>query len=99
MSSNYETGVPLDEAIQSVGPGWEHLVRAVYALLEPGRIVSTVKEKWGGLRIYTDTGTELEFNVCDQAERRSLQTCEECGKPGKPGGKGWIKTFCLEHTR
>lgn len=94
MNMTDEQGVSLENALQSVGPGWADLVKAVYALLEPGRLVSTVKEKFGGLRIYTDVATDLEMSVIDQAERRSLQTCEDCGRPGKPGGKGWITTLC-----
>lgn len=94
-----EVGIPLDTAIQSVGPGWEQIVRAVYALLDDDSIVTTVKEKFGGLRIYLNSEPEYICNLVDRAESVSLRTCEECGAPGKPGGKSWIKTRCEAHAQ
>ena len=62
--------------------------------------VSQIKEKFGGLRIYTGSlDVDVADQVCeiiDDAETESCWTCEWCGKPGKIRGGGWIKTLCEE---
>lgn len=64
--------------------------------------VTQVKEKFGGLRIYTFDGAACPgigeiYAVIDAAEAESVRTCEQCGAPGRPGGTGWIKTACEQH--
>lgn len=59
--------------------------------------VVQVKEKFGGLRFYTNGSTKEINNLINKAESMSLVTCEECGKPGKnQANKGWIETLCDE---
>lgn len=55
-----------------------------------------VKEKFGGLRIYTSVGTEEQYKVIQEAERKSEETCENCGKEGTQTRGGWVKTLCPE---
>lgn len=56
-----------------------------------------VKEKFGGLRFYTNYGDDKVYEFIGKAEKRSYETCEICGEPGKPSGWGWITTLCPKH--
>jgi len=53
-----------------------------------------VKEKFGGLRFYVGAATDEVFAAIDEAEARSVRTCETCGRPGRQTGAGWIVTIC-----
>ena len=62
--------------------------------------VGQIKEKFGGLRIYTgaldaDVADKV-YEIIDDAETESCRTCEWCGKPGKARSGRWIKTMCEE---
>jgi hypothetical protein len=54
-----------------------------------------VKEKFGGLRLYS-TGGNLEIGkLIQQAEDESYKTCEECGTKKDVLSEGsWIRTLC-----
>jgi len=103
-----------------VGPGWwpalETSFQEIVRILDekPGLELSIVqiKEKFGGLRFYTDTHQTIGSKLTDadmsemrraidaavgQAERRAGHTCEICGEPGKSRATGWIKTLCDTH--
>lgn len=91
----------LEEAKQHVGKGWWHLLERLYAALPKGAHVAQVKEKFGGLRFYTDhAGKAYYHDYVNPAMTESLRTCEECGEPGttKPRAGGfWVKTLCDRH--
>lgn len=89
-------GVGLDTALKAVGKGWHPLVREVYKTLPEHIKVVQVKEKFGGLRIYTDVYTEYLLDVLEQAQRQSFTVCEFCGEEGEKvqTSRGWIKTLC-----
>jgi len=54
-----------------------------------------VKEKFGGLRFYTNYSDEYIDGVIAMAESMSLKTCEQCGNPGNDESDGyWISTLC-----
>jgi len=53
-----------------------------------------VKEKFGGLRFYTNLHDEFIDGVIAMAESMSFMTCEDCGNPGEPNKGGWIVTLC-----
>lgn len=57
--------------------------------------IRQVKEKFGGLRLYL-SGPEEAFDIEDEAEEKSMTTCEACGDPGKQHNHGWITTLCEE---
>lgn len=62
--------------------------------------VVQVKEKFGGLRFYTNWGTDAVYDLIDEAEDKSFEVCEMCGKEGKLRSNGmWMKTLCEEHTK
>ncbi len=54
--------------------------------------IEQVKEKFGGLRIYT-SGDDVDDLVAI-AEFRASKTCERCGESGVCRGGGWLKTLC-----
>ena len=65
-------------------------------------VAAQVKEKFGGLRFYTDGGDEYIRALIDDAESLSYRICEECGRMDNDVGrnrKGWIQTTCRDHAR
>lgn len=91
------------------GDGWFRIIDALSARLE--EIIEglpagerdeyyavQVKEKFGGLRFYMNTETEEMSRAIEEAEGRSVVTCEMCGRPGRPTGCGWVKTLCEAHA-
>jgi hypothetical protein len=85
-----------EEAVQKVGKGWEELVRRVYSAKANIPIgIIQVKEKWGGLRIYTEHMHEVLDAVIHKVERESFTICEDCGKSATLRKKNmWYKTLC-----
>lgn len=91
------------DAYTKVGAGWHPLVRQAYEavrLYAPYVKITTVKEKFGGLRVYTvPYDDKLEPHITDVC-RESLQVCETCGAKGgmrKLGGTTYA-TRCEEHA-
>jgi len=62
---------------------------------------TTVKEKYGTLRVYTNLdGRDKVEQLLSDAEKKSAITCEQCGKPGKTVQiHGWYSTVCLMHEK
>ena len=91
--------VTLDNALTSVGLGWRGLVSIAYQALPEGARVLQVKEKFGGLRIYTDTELIEYRDVLNKLEHISFSLCEYCGQVGHSTvlPSGWIKTVCANH--
>ena len=58
---------------------------------------SQVKEKFGGLRFYTNGYTDVIQGMISMAESMSYRTCEVCGNPGRSNNYGWISTLCDTH--
>lgn len=96
-----------------VGEGWHDLCARTF-----GQIVDIyrkhgvplkhfclmqLKEKYGGLRIYSGALPVQVYNEVDavigQAEKESLTICEICGQPGHYWESGgWIMTRCDKHA-
>ena len=99
-------GYDRELAKESVGPGWTPLVDAIFDKRDELKIdvkIVQVKEKWGGLRVYTgafyDDAPYKEFdNFLIEIEKKSFTICEDCGKPGKLRSGGWYRTLCEEHA-
>ena len=101
MSVNYR-GYTREMGMSSVGKGWAPLINRVFDKLETikGSIkIVQVKEKWGGLRIYTDYSNKELDKVIYDVEHESLEMCEVCGQSGKLRGKSWYYTSCDEHIK
>lgn len=86
-----------------VGSGWRPIVEPAIKEIEGlGVKITQVKEKFGGLRIYT--GSMKSHDIADQvsaiitkAEAACAVTCENCGRPGRLRNlDGWMKTYCEE---
>lgn len=57
--------------------------------------VAQIKEKFGTLRFYIDAGNDEVYDAIEEAERKSMITCENCGKPGSTrADRPWIQTLC-----
>jgi len=77
----------------------EELENSVKRAEEELPVILQIKEKFGGLRIYTN-GVNIEYDsYVEFAEAMSYQTCEVCGAPGKIRHSGWHKTLCDDHNR
>lgn len=89
-----------------VGIGWLPLVRAFVAEAlphDPSLEVLELKEKWGGLRIWTDTPVLHAKLARGKAEIKSALVCEVCGDPGyvrrpPPGRMAWWRCLCDAHA-
>lgn len=65
----------------------------------PSQVVAVqVKEKFGGLRFYTDGGDEQTYAMIRMAESMAVRTCEDCGNPGTTRYGGWHRTLCDKHA-
>lgn len=94
-----------------VGDGWYELIRELCEELkemlpdiqqdpEYGEFeVLQVKEKFGGLRFYTNWATEEMYEKISDAEGKSFKICEECGQPAQVRVGGWIRTLCDYHAK
>lgn len=57
-----------------------------------------IKEKFGEIRIYTNTLPVYLEGVMDFATFMSKRTCEVCGNKGEGRSlSGWMKTLCEDH--
>lgn len=90
-------GITREDSKKCVGPGWSALLDQLYDRLSEPVYVSTIKEKFGALRVYVYNASETDDQFITQAENRSLEICELCGLPGKLRDIGWIKTMCYQH--
>jgi len=96
-------GYDRELALASVGAGWATLINRVFDEREKLAIISPivqVKEKYGGLRIYTGIyEVELE-SLIQQVEVESYHICETCGEPGvlHKNNSGWYFTACDLHS-
>lgn len=88
------------------GKGWENLLKPIFDYINEynldkddyNKIIPVqIKEKFGGLRVYTNFETSTLAKLIHQAEEESYNTCEVCGSKDNVGHtfKGWIRTICL----
>lgn len=79
--------------------GWFDLIYDLskkISVLDPDCQAVQVKEKFGGLRFYTNGTNEESQKIITEYERKSCVTCETCGDTttAKPRGNYWVKTLC-----
>lgn len=87
-------------AKEMVGPGWAGLLDVLYNAMPDGVVVSTVKEKFGCLRVYADGGPANFEQLIEDLEKLSALICKRCGKlGGRRSVGGWITTLCEDHHR
>lgn len=88
----------------SCGNGWYNIIDALCANIQgyidskEGKVpqveATQVKEKFGGLRFYTNHIDDYIDGVINMAESMSKRTCESCGNPGQSNDSAWIITLC-----
>lgn len=91
------------------GDGWYRLIDTLCERLqydidhnsEPQIEAVQVKEKWGTLRFYIDSGTDKQYKTIMTAETLSRYTCEDCGLISdkrddkvRHWGGHWIRYIC-----
>lgn len=83
------------------GDGWFLIIEELSAELYNESQISgcsceicDVKEKYGTLRVYTDSSNDKMERMIDKAEALSGKVCEVCGKPGELRGNTWFSTYC-----
>lgn len=84
------------------GSGWVPILERLGRRAEPtGFKAVTVKEKFGGLRVYTDYTNDVLSAAIREAESESLVTCESCGSLGRIRStkRGWVYVSCDGHAR
>jgi len=97
---NYK-GYTREDALESVGAGWASLIHRVFDTLATikGQVkIVQVKEKWGGLRIYSEYMNDQLDTAIRTAERESFTICEECGLAGKLRKGEYFRTLCNDHA-
>ena len=97
----YSKGYNREQALESINDGWHGIVNEIFdkweALNKPV-VIDQVKEKLGGLRIYTSPRHEELENFITEMEHKSFTICEQCGSAGKLRSGGWWRTLCDEHA-
>ena len=84
-----------EDAKHMVGKGWSKIIDQLYDRLPDTIYVYQVKEKFGGLRFYTDGLTEDEYKIVDEACELSEKTCEKCGNEGSIDyDEHWLTCLC-----
>lgn len=64
-------------------------------LLKDTFMINQIKDKFGGLRFYTDSVTDEIDKLIVDAEDKSFTVCEICGENAKKHIiRGWITTLC-----
>jgi hypothetical protein len=84
-----------------IGNGWLGIVKSLIEdLIQLGwdKQICQVKEKFGGLRFYINSGSNEIHKRITEAESKSHEVCEKCGEPGKSISGGWIFTLCESHA-
>lgn len=90
----------VEDTISSLPTPWHrHVTKLIEDLFDSGwdGHLLQIKEKYGGLRFYTDTTTEQQDNMIRAVENLTTKICYECGKPSTGTTKGWIMFVCDEH--
>lgn len=88
------------------GKGWHDLLKPIFKYVEDYNKNKPqdkhieflqIKEKFGGLRIYTNFSTQQLDDMIDYVEEQSFEVCEECGSRKNVGSRltGRITTMCL----
>jgi len=83
------------------GDGWFDIIHDLFVELNSYKYlhIRQVKEKFGDLRVYTNTIDDELLAIINKAEIKCSKTCEVCGKPGKLRSNNWLRTLCEEHKK
>jgi hypothetical protein len=107
MAFGFECDIGWFPIIEKLCEDINNVIDKEFPLMKSGKFpfeVSQVKEKYGGLRFYTNTSVDEIDDLIHEAEMVCERTCEICGGSGETmtkGGNpdGWIKTLCKRHAK
>lgn len=76
--------------------GWDPLIQLARNYIQDDSKILQIKEKFGGLRIYTGEVSIETLEFIDLLEKLSFNICQECGAPAETrwDDSGWIRTLC-----
>ena len=78
--------------------GWYNLLNDLCRELKENEFkgkVKQIKQKFGGLRFYTDEATDKDYKIIYRYEEKSFTVCEKCGKQAyERVMHGWITVLC-----
>jgi hypothetical protein len=88
--------------IPGVVLGWDSLLRELFTALTeieriaPGTVrIIQVKQKFGYLRVYLESGNPDTYALIDAAGKASGYICEGCGCHSTISSRGgWLTTLC-----
>lgn len=93
-------GYTLEQGKASVGAGWSGMVEMAFAMKPDNIRIVQVKEKFGGLRIYTDRRDPEYSRYLMLLTRLASVTCEWCGQRGTMDRRfPWLLTLCEQDKR
>ena len=79
----------------SIDNGWFKIIDELLEKIQSYNIkIIDIKEKFGGLRVYTTPYDEEAQEIINYYESLSYDTCERCGNVGESRPTGWIRTLC-----
>ena len=87
-----------------IAPGWQPVITRLLNMLAKvkGLEVHQIKQKFGGLRCYTNNDHSLEvIDIVDYFDVICQVTCEVCGERGERWKQtsGWISVVCRKHRK
>ena len=107
-----DKGNPINDYYQAtagmmeINMGWYQLIHDLIAeliLTDWDRDIHQIKEKFGGLRFYIGSASDVVHDIINRYEELSYNTCETCGEKGELrkdcGWRGgmWYITLCDKH--
>ena len=98
MTRGFEHGDGWFDIIWKLCEDLEPLVAEVELKTGERFEVLQVKEKFGGVKFYTNLHTEAIWERIQAAALESRRTCEVCGQPGSQIAGAWGLTRCKEHA-
>lgn len=101
-SGYYSDKPPIISNICECGEGWLPLIQeCIEKLIKIGwnKEILQIKEKFGGLRFYTNGINDEMRKIIVEAMEKSYKTCEICGEEGTVRNNRWVRTLCDKHYK
>jgi hypothetical protein len=95
--ARYQLNDALENPMRQYDKSLSELEGALETAIKQLPTILQIKEKFGGLRVYTNGTTDIQYAYIEFAAAMASHTCETCGAPGTSRNTGWIKTLCDKH--